>query len=239
MFDSWPYFVGMSVLLVLLCLLAPPLLAARKGYAWYLWTIACGLLGLIVLAFLPYANNPKVDEKVNRSRRQTGDTVGGVLSAIGLLGIPYLALPALWAIEARPVKDITWVSRSLETLLILSPGLLVDLVGLVLALVWWRRHPGVSLLMLVAIGLWLSLAIGGSFLFAWLPEHLREERGWSFAQISALLDAIAMIRNSIGAAAMILLLVAIFGGRSRRERSQWANAEDASESSGIKSVERL
>jgi hypothetical protein len=239
MFDSWPYFVGMSVLLALLCLVVPPLLAVRKGYAWYPWTIAGGPLGLIVLAFLPHANNPKADEKVNRSRRQTGNTVGGVLSAIGLLGIPYLALPALWAIEARPAKDITWVSRSLETLLILSPSLLVDLTGLVLALVWWRRHPRVSLLTLVAIGLWLSIAIGGSFLFAWLPEHLREECGWSFAQTWALLDEIAMIRNSIGAAAMILLLVAIFGGRSRREGSQWAIAEDASESSGIKSVRRF
>jgi hypothetical protein len=220
----------MGVLLILLCLVAPPLLAARKGYSWYLWTIACGLLGLIILAFLPFANKPHVGEKVNRSRRQTGNTIGGVLSAIGLLGISLVALPALWVIGDRSTQEITWVSRFLETLLIRSPSLLADLVGIVLALVWWRRHPGVSLLTLVAIGIWLLHSVGGSFLFAWLPQHLTEGRGWSFAQTWALLDGIAMILNFIGGAAMILLLVAIFGSRSHRAGSQWANAEDGSES---------
>jgi hypothetical protein len=87
MFDSWLYFALMGILLILLCLVAPPLLAARKGYSWYLWTIACGLLGLIVLAFLPYSNKPDASPEVNQSRRQTGNTIGAVLSVIGLLGI--------------------------------------------------------------------------------------------------------------------------------------------------------
>jgi hypothetical protein len=239
MFDSWTYFVGMSVLLVLLCLVVQPLLALHKGYSWYLWAIACGPLGLFILAFLPYANSPNVDEEVNRSRRRTGNTIGGVLSAVGLLSLPLLALPALWVIGGRSTQETTWGSRFLESLLILSPNLLVDLVGIVLALVWWRRRPGVSLLALVAFGIFLVLAVGGSFLFAWLPQYLREARGWSFEQTWALLDALAMMRNSIGGAAVILLLVAIFGGRSPQRSSQWANAVDGSESSGIKSVKRL
>ena len=78
--------IGLLTLLVLLlCFVAPALLAARKGYAWYLWTFACGVLGLVVLAFLPFANRPDVSEGVNHSRRQTGNIVGGVLTAIGLL----------------------------------------------------------------------------------------------------------------------------------------------------------
>jgi hypothetical protein len=86
-FESPLYFLALGVLLVLVCLVAPPLLAARKGYAWYLWTIACGLIGLIVLAFLPFANDPDASPEVNQSRRQTGNIVGAVLSAIGVLAI--------------------------------------------------------------------------------------------------------------------------------------------------------
>jgi hypothetical protein len=87
MFSSWLYFLFLAVVLILLGFVAPPLLAARKGYSWYLWTFACGLLGLIVLAFLPYANKPDVSLEVNESRQQMGNTIGAVLSVIGLLGL--------------------------------------------------------------------------------------------------------------------------------------------------------
>ena len=79
------YFVVLGVVLILLGFVAPPLLAARKGYSWYLWIFACGLIGLIVLAFLPYANKPDVSPEVNQTRQQVGNTVGAVLSVIGVL----------------------------------------------------------------------------------------------------------------------------------------------------------
>jgi hypothetical protein len=84
---SWSFIGLITLLMVLLCFVVPPLLAARKGYAWYLWIFGCGLVGLVVLAFLPYANRPDVSEEVNRSRRQTGNIVGGVLTAVELLAI--------------------------------------------------------------------------------------------------------------------------------------------------------
>lgn len=209
------YCLGMSAMLVLLSFVAPPLLAARKGYAWYLWTVACGLPGLFVLAFLPWANSSKVDESLNRSRRQAGNTVGTVLSAIGLLSVPYLLLPAFPFIRDLAATESPWVSQFLEYLFLGSPGLLVELLGLVLASVWWRPHPWTSLLTLVALGLRLASGVGGWFLFAWLSEY----RAW------ALLPGIAMVRSTIGAAGTMLLLVAIFGGRSQREVSQQPNAE--------------
>jgi hypothetical protein len=97
MFDSlgWSYFIVMGTALVLLCLVAPPLLAARKGYAWYRWTIACGALGLIVMAFLPFANRGDSSPEVNQGRRQVGNTVGAVLSVTGLLGILAAAVNVL------------------------------------------------------------------------------------------------------------------------------------------------
>src|SRR5262249_19604686 len=100
-FDSWIYMLVLGVALIFLCLVAPPLLAARKGYAWYLWTFACGLLGLLVLAFLPYANERNESEEVNRARRKTGNIVGAVLTGIGVLGICMQGLLVLIAVMAR------------------------------------------------------------------------------------------------------------------------------------------
>jgi hypothetical protein len=96
MFDSTVYFAVLAVALVLLGLVAP-LLAARKGYAWQLWTIPGGLmlLGLIVMAFLPFANKGASSE-VNEARRQTGNTVGAVLSVLGLLVI-LIRVVKVWA----------------------------------------------------------------------------------------------------------------------------------------------
>jgi hypothetical protein len=113
----------------------------------------------------------------------------------------------------------TWVGRFVDSLVVMSPLFVVDLVGVILALVWWRRHPRVSLLTLLAIGLLASAAVGGSFLFAWLPYHL-EQRGWSFGQTSALYPVMALIRSALGAVAYALLLSAIFAGRSSTNRLQ-------------------
>jgi hypothetical protein len=69
------------VLLFLMAGVAPAVLAAWKGYAWPLWTgLACGILGVLVMVFLPFANNKNASEEVNAATRRTGNRVGAVLS---------------------------------------------------------------------------------------------------------------------------------------------------------------
>jgi len=113
----------------------------------------------------------------------------------------------------------TWVGRFVEGLAVMSPGFLVELVGVILALVWWRRHPRVSLLTVLALGLILLLGVGGLFVFVWLPDHLRQ-RGWTFEQTTALLPVIMLARNVLGALAFTPLLFAIFIDRSSKSRLQ-------------------
>jgi MFS family permease len=132
----------------------------------------------------------------------------------------------------------TWVGRFVDNLVLMSPGLVVDLVGVILALVWWRRHPRVSLLTLLAFGLLASLAVGGSFLFAWLPDHL-EQRGWKFAEIGALYMVIALIRSTLSAVALALLLSAIFAGRSNKDRLQTPSTEAGNPASPIPTEQEL
>lgn len=70
---------------IVLCV-AAGMLAARKGYSFVLWVFS-GILGLIVLAFLGYANVDDIGTDVARDRRKTGNTIGAVLSVLALLGI--------------------------------------------------------------------------------------------------------------------------------------------------------
>ena len=61
------------------------------------WNKAIVASGLIVLAFLPFANKSDVSPEVNQSRRQTGNIVGAVLSVIGLVGFLFQVVQILAA----------------------------------------------------------------------------------------------------------------------------------------------
>jgi hypothetical protein len=104
------------------------------------------------------------------------------------------------------------VVPTIQTVLVQIPVLLVWLVGVVLALVYWRRHPMVSTLVLTALGLLFITALFGASLNWWLP--LIHARGVPAARFGLIIGIISIIRAMINATAFALLLAAIFGWRS-------------------------
>jgi hypothetical protein len=113
----------------------------------------------------------------------------------------------------------TWVGLFLGSLVVGSPVLVVDLVGIVLALVRWRRHPRVSQFALLAYGLFLVAWVGGSFLFAWLPDHLEPREGM-FERRLTIMTVIGLIRNVFAVIPATLLMTAVFIDRSSTNRLQ-------------------
>ena len=65
---------------------------------------------------------------------------------------------------------------TLSNLLVQLPILLVWLIGIVLAFVFWRRHPQVSLLALIGFGLLFVLTVIGAFLNIALPVWMSQQR---------------------------------------------------------------
>ena len=63
------------------------LFAVRKGYNFFLWVLAGGVIGLLILAFLPFVNDKSdiADEDEKRRLASRGNRVGGVISVIGVL----------------------------------------------------------------------------------------------------------------------------------------------------------
>ena len=74
-------FVFIRVVCVGLLGLVTGFMASRKGYSFGCWWFALGLLGLIVLAFLPYTNKAGVPDEVAAKKRK-GDKIGAILSIL-------------------------------------------------------------------------------------------------------------------------------------------------------------
>jgi hypothetical protein len=147
--------------------------------------------------------------------------VAAYAALTALLGVALIAILYGGSLAVRWWQGIQamewWVAAFLHNLVMLSPWLLVELVGFIMALVWWRRHPRVSLLVLLAIGLNVSVAIGGSFLTIWL-SYYSIQHDWRYAQRAAWYTVINATRGSLMAAESALLLSAVFTDRVRKGR---------------------
>ncbi len=100
--------------------------------------------------------------------------------------------------------------------LIQLPVLIVWLVGGVLALVHWRRHPRVSLLALIALGVFFIQMLVGTYLSIWLPMTLVRQ-GMSAAQMGLIMMARGVVQSLVSAVAWALLIAAVFGWRSKQD----------------------
>lgn len=99
------------------------------------------------------------------------------------------------------------------------PVTAVWIIGLILCLVFWRRHPKVSLLALVAIiGFLVNLLID-AYLNIKIPM-LVNDSGFSTARFNFMLTMKSNISSLVSAVLWILIGVAIFGWRSKTEGSK-------------------
>jgi hypothetical protein len=92
------------------------------------------------------------------------------------------------------------------------PVYLVLLVGMLLAGINWRKHPRVSLLAMVGIGLILISALVASFLGSSLPLFLHT-RGLPARFMGTVLLVVNLARSLITATGWVLILWALFGWR--------------------------
>ena len=92
------------------------------------------------------------------------------------------------------------------------PVILIWLVGIVLAVTRWQRHPKVSLLALIALVLALLETIVNGFLSVWIPVMLTEQ-GVSTAQMGTVFGIWRFISSIVGAVIWGLVLAAIFRWR--------------------------
>ena len=109
----------------------------------------------------------------------------------------------------------TWVQFLISQVWQL-PQLLVYSLGIILAVVFWSRHPTVSLLCLLAFGAFLASQMIGSG--AQFMLFYSADRNMSPEQIGTMMSIVSLVRITIGSTAWALLLIAMFGWRSGRDK---------------------
>lgn len=111
-----------------------------------------------------------------------------------------------------PADDL--LTHFLRSLVIQLPVLVLWMVGILIAMVRWPKHPWVSLLAVAAFGLSLLISVAMAGAWAMLPrmlddsDFLREHRELVY-------PIIGLVNSSAHAVCGILLLFAVFGWRSR------------------------
>lgn len=103
-------------------------------------------------------------------------------------------------------------SYFLMSLLQRSPMLLVVLVGILISIVRWRRHPKASLITLIALVFYLiKLFLFTAFNY-WIPD-LRESMHWSIATANHLYTVLQVVNDFAFALVIVLLVAAAFVNR--------------------------
>jgi hypothetical protein len=72
----------MRLVISIVVMIAMGLIAYKKGFKPWLWILAGGLPGIIVLALMPSANAEGIDEATQEKRRKMGNKTGAVISAV-------------------------------------------------------------------------------------------------------------------------------------------------------------
>jgi type IV secretory pathway VirB3-like protein len=104
----------------------------------------------------------------------------------------------------------------LSSLLIQIPVLLVGLVGIMLALVFWNRCPKAALLAIIAFAMFFVITLIDTYMSMTFSLVYARERAWTSAQLGVYFSIKSVVASVLRAVAYLLLLLAIFGWRNER-----------------------
>jgi hypothetical protein len=106
-----------------------------------------------------------------------------------------------------------WLSLRI-TLFGASPSILVCLWGIIVSILRRSRHPSVSLLTSIGLGLLLLNRVVVGTLNMWLPRYL-QEKGWEIRHAYLMNGSVAFLGNIVAAIALGLVVRAVFIGREK------------------------
>jgi hypothetical protein len=98
------------------------------------------------------------------------------------------------------------------TILAQLPEFAVCFIGVILALVNWRRHPRAAPLVLLAMLLLITLRLVAGYVTSLLPLLV----GGTAQQLAAAFTLSSCVQSALAATALAMLLAAAFGYRGRQ-----------------------
>lgn len=104
----------------------------------------------------------------------------------------------------------------LGMLLDATPGLMLALIGIIVALVLWRRAPAAARLVLIACIVQFALEVFDGWLFGWWLPAARAAGTMPYARLELVAGVLSMCSHLLHAVPTALLIWAAFAGRLRR-----------------------
>ncbi len=98
-----------------------------------------------------------------------------------------------------------------RTLLQQLPSLLTLLVCILFAAIRWKRHPRISLVLIIGLVLLILHSLFFAVAYNWVPGWLRES---DWVSVPTMLTAMGFIYNAALSVPLALLLIAIFMQRN-------------------------
>jgi hypothetical protein len=103
----------------------------------------------------------------------------------------------------------------LNSLLLQLPSLLTMLGCIVFAIISWKRHPRVSLTVIISLALLLLVTFGFQFVYSFVPDLLVKPGDFKASQ--TIVMVLSFFYNSFWGIALAVLLAAIFMQRRTRD----------------------
>ncbi len=75
----------MGILIFIIVAIIMATIASKKGFNPWLWVLAGGVPGFIILLILPSAKAYGIDEETIEKRRKVGNNTGGVITIIAVI----------------------------------------------------------------------------------------------------------------------------------------------------------
>jgi len=106
--------IAIQVIIFVVVALIMAMIANRRGFSRWLWTLAGSIPGFIILLCMPSASAVGIDEGTLKRRKASANTVGGIVSVINIIAkitfeIWIFSFMRSGGIVAIPEGKMTWV----------------------------------------------------------------------------------------------------------------------------------
>lgn len=98
------------------------------------------------------------------------------------------------------------------------PGIVVMIVGIVLALVRWKIHPRASAFAIVGLGIMLLNRLCSTAIYSALPSVLSHSSSFEVSEMSAAMLGLRVLDGLISGAGLALVLAAVFCDRAHKQQ---------------------
>jgi hypothetical protein len=95
-----------------------------------------------------------------------------------------------------------------------APLYIAWLVGLVMAVRRWRRHPRISKYLCIGTGIFFGTAVVMGYVQMMLPRILFNQLNMSSTELSFIFMGLGILRSLLGAGAWVFVLMAVFSDRT-------------------------